>query len=187
MMVDAKLKLEHYYNLTSEIYTVATVLDPALKLAYHRRTSGSGHQDVDDVLKTVRNTCDKYARINTPTRRASTSSRATNSPASLWSEILDDIDTHELAQRSDELDIYVNQPRANITEDMLLWWANHEGQFPTLAAMARDFLAVPATSAPSERAFSLGRQLISQFRHGLEIDTVGKCMCLKAWLKQVDY
>ena len=43
------------------------------------------------------------------------------------------------------------------------------------------------TSALSERAFSLGRQLISTIRHELEVETVHKVMCLKAWLKQVDF
>ena len=93
----------------------------------------------------------------------------------------------ELEQHPDELDAYLAQPRANIKEDMLQWWANHEGRFPTLAAMARDFLAVPATSAPSERAFSLGRQAISTFRHDLEPETIEKIMLLKAWLGQVDF
>ena len=38
MMKLAKKKLQKYSNLTSEVYTAAIVLDPALKLAYHKKT-----------------------------------------------------------------------------------------------------------------------------------------------------
>ena len=96
------------------------------------------------------------------------------------------MDERELEQVGDELDAYTNAPRATIEDDMLQWWAAHEGKYPVLAAMARDFLAVPATSAPSERAFSLGRQVVSTWRHALEADTIQQIMCLKAWMKQVE-
>ena len=40
----------------------------------------------------------------------------------------------------------------------LQWWKANERQFPLLAAAARQILAVPASSGPSERIFSkMGR------------------------------
>ncbi|XP_035715519.1 uncharacterized protein LOC118438842 [Folsomia candida] len=42
----------------------------------------------------------------------------------------------------------------------LEWWKANESQFPGLAKMSRDYLATPATSAPSERAFSSAKLLI---------------------------
>ncbi len=44
--------------------------------------------------------------------------------------------------------------------------------------MARDYLAVPGTSSPSERAFSGGRQLITDFRCSLKGVTITACMLL---------
>ena len=38
--------------------------------------------------------------------------------------------------------------------DPLSWWALNETRFPQVAALARKILAVPATSAPTERLFS---------------------------------
>jgi hypothetical protein len=53
--------------------------------------------------------------------------------------------------------------------------------------MARDYLAVPGTSTPSERAFSGGRQLITDFRCSLlKGGTITACMLLKNWRRQWD-
>ena len=47
--------------------------------------------------------------------------------------------------------------------------------------MARDYLAIPATSAPAERAFSGGKNLISPKRCALGEEAIRACMCLKSW------
>ena len=39
--------------------------------------------------------------------------------------------------------------------DPLQWWTKHEKVYPVLAALAKDVLVIPATSARSE-IFSLG-------------------------------
>lgn len=49
--------------------------------------------------------------------------------------------------------------------------------------MARDYLAIPATSSPVERAFSKGRDLVSFRRNALNAETIRACMCLKYWWK----
>lgn len=49
--------------------------------------------------------------------------------------------------------------------NVLDYWKNNSARFPNLSRMARDYLAVPGTSTPSERAFSGGRQLITDFRY----------------------
>jgi len=57
---------------------------------------------------------------------------------------------------------------------------NHS-QFPNLSNMARDYLAIPATSVPSEESFSLGKNLITDKRNHLAGKMVRICMCLKLW------
>ncbi|EXX64062.1 hypothetical protein RirG_146400 [Rhizophagus irregularis DAOM 197198w] len=59
----------------------------------------------------------------------------------------------------------------------------NESQYPHLAAMARDYLAIPATSVPIERAFSGGTDLVTQKRCSLSPETIKACMCLKSWWK----
>ena len=47
--------------------------------------------------------------------------------------------------------------------------------------MARDYLAIPATSVPSEESFSLGKNLITDKRNRLAGKMVRIYMCLKSW------
>ena len=47
--------------------------------------------------------------------------------------------------------------------------------------MARRYLAIPATSAPVERTFSIGSNIISKSRNRLEPETVKRIVLLKSW------
>lgn len=44
-----------------------------------------------------------------------------------------------------------------------------------------------STSSDSERAFSGGRQLISEFRCSVAPKTIRRCMLLKSWMKALGY
>ena len=57
----------------------------------------------------------------------------------------------------------------------------NESQFPNLARMARDYLAISATSVLSEQCFSLSKNLITDQRNWMLGKTVRACMCLKSW------
>jgi hypothetical protein len=78
-----------------------------------------------------------------------------------------------------ELDKYLKDPCAPPTCDILLWWQNHRDKYPVLSRIARDYLAVQASSIPSERAFSSCGHLITPKRSRLHYDTVRKSMFVK--------
>ena len=69
---------------------------------------------------------------------------------------------------------------------MLDYWKINSDRFPNLSRMARYYLAVPGTSTQSERAFSEGMQLITDFRCRLKGNTIAACMLLKNWKRQWD-
>jgi len=54
----------------------------------------------------------------------------------------------------DEYKAYDLVPQIKSSEDPLKWWKEHEQFFPRIASMAREYLAVPASSASVERFFS---------------------------------
>jgi len=48
--------------------------------------------------------------------------------------------------------------------------------------MARDFLAIPATSVPSERMFSIAGQILTKRRSSLSENMMNALMCTRNWL-----
>ncbi|GJZ50000.1 putative AC transposase [Tanacetum coccineum] len=74
----------------------------------------------------------------------------------------------------------------SITTDT--WTAPHEReiQFPILSAMARDLLAVQASTVASESAFSTSGRIISERRSRLTPESVEVWVCLKDYLDGVD-
>ena len=57
------------------------------------------------------------------------------------------------------------------TASLLHWWKATEAHLPKLARVARRILAIPASSASSERAFSAAGVTISQRRTALDPET----------------
>lgn len=47
------------------------------------------------------------------------------------------------------------------------WWKQNHKDFPILSKLARRFLAIPASSVPAERVFSVGGTLVSKKRSRL--------------------
>ena len=54
----------------------------------------------------------------------------------------------------EEFEEYLRVPQINGSEDALKWWKDNDSKFRNLARMARQYLAVPASSASVERLFS---------------------------------
>lgn len=80
----------------------------------------------------------------------------------------------EEAQDSDpyrELQAYLTSPlepfRSLLDVTVIKWWKDHSVVYPTLAKMARDFLAIPGSSTASERQFSSARHIGTDFRNRL--------------------
>ena len=59
------------------------------------------------------------------------------------------------------------------------FWASKQHQSPILAAIAKDHLAIPATSAESERVFSVGGDIITKKRGAPS--ALRYLICLRNW------
>ncbi len=53
-----------------------------------------------------------------------------------------------------ELNAYMRVQQVVNDTDPLMWWKQHQEEFPRLDRMTRQYLAVPASSASPERLFS---------------------------------
>ena len=59
-----------------------------------------------------------------------------------------------------------------VDSNPLVWWKTYAATFPYLAQVARRYLAMPATSAPVERLFSVAGQVVTATRNRLHPETV---------------
>ena len=58
----------------------------------------------------------------------------------------------------------------DVCTDIPEWWKQNARAYPCLARITGDYLAIPATSAPAERVFSRGADLIAKKRGSLSED-----------------
>jgi len=173
----ALMKLDKYYNISSELCTIATVLDPRLKLDFYKADQTPSAENPQEIRSYVKFFYEKY--YSTPLELRKPSPKKSD----LFTEIYGSSRT---SRAKSEIDVYLDEPVVQIHDyfTILDYWRINSDRFPQLSRMARDYLAVPGTSTPSERAFSGGRQLITDFRCSLSGDTITACMLLKNWLRQ---
>jgi hypothetical protein len=65
--------------------------------------------------------------------------------------------------------------------NILKYWASKEYEYPIIAQIARDHLAIPATSAASESVFSIGGDIVTKKRNKLGVDNTRRLLCLQDW------
>jgi hypothetical protein len=80
-----------------------------------------------------------------------------------------------------EFSKYYRETRPGRATDIMAWWRARQWDYPILAEMARDFLAIVASSSPSERLFSIGGDLITKKRNRLSGRRIRQILCLRAW------
>lgn len=89
-----------------------------------------------------------------------------------------------------EIRRYKQAQRLSFTKDPLQWWKQNEFKFPLLAKVARRYLSIQPTSAPSERVFSKASRLLSSKRIRMDPMLAGKAFFVSEnwdWFeKQVD-
>jgi len=61
-----------------------------------------------------------------------------------------------------EIALYRAVPFVPGATDPLVWWKANESRFPTIAILAKKYLAIPASSAPSERVFSQTKAVVEK-------------------------
>jgi hypothetical protein len=181
-------KLEKYYSETSDFYTIATVLDPKLKLEPYK-PDGDDIGEVEDtniILSVFKEELKTYQlRFENANAAGRSSGSSTFSTSSEGSEIMRQVYKRRRVSNSssDELNMYLSEPVLPIEACSLNWWKGNASRFPTLSRMAKDFLAAPGTSVPSESAFSGGRHTVTDFRGSLNPNTIRALQCLKSWYK----
>lgn len=186
-------KIEEYYDKTSSshAYTMSMVLDPDTKTEHFQPKWARGQEldvrkSTEDIFKErwLELNADK-ATAPAPSNRAKTVSR---SRLAVDSSDEDEPEAPVAPSLSDkpwlpEFHAYMDGRDSCVlgatTMSMVSWWGAHAARLPTWASLARDYLAVMASSVSSERAFSAAGITISKRRNRLKGDFVEALQFLK--------
>ena len=106
---------------------------------------------------------------------------------SLYKEMVNELGFQDA---STELELYLKEkveiPKPNplgIPFDVLGWWRINSSKYPTLAAIAKDVLAMQVSSVASESAFSTSNRILDPSRSCLTHYMIEVLMCTEQWLK----
>ena len=106
----------------------------------------------------------------------------------LWDMLASQFERHmeevESEPNESELSRYLADKREKRTKefDILDYWKVSSNKYPVLSLLAKDVLAVPASTVPSESAFSTGGRIIDPLRCSLSTSTVEALICTQSWL-----
>ena len=186
-------KMNKYFNesLTYPCSSVATICDPRFNVNVFNLVMESSQDDNAKKAK-IRShfkTCFyQYQDREIAVKRARFLKEQQDALETLEDKEEEDESDAELYQKGPiELDpeteftIYLIQLVLPRETNIYQYQKAKQFKYPIVSRIARDYLAIPATSAPSERVFSSGGDIVTQKRNRLTRNSVRMIVCLKAW------
>ncbi|KAJ0576191.1 putative transcription factor/ chromatin remodeling BED-type(Zn) family [Helianthus annuus] len=196
MSVPMYEKFEKYWGEIGVLMSIASILDPRLKMLSVKWTFGRLYPShelesrVGDVTGKLKFLFEKYANAFVEASASTTSSTTTSTDHRARPE--DDFFAYlearpiEEAEKS-ELEVYLKEPSyvgpKNMEFDVLKWWNQNSSKFLILSKMARDIFCIPITTVASESAFSAGGRILDDYRSSLSKDMVEILVCGSDWIK----
>ena len=182
-----------------ELLNVCTYLDPRFKVSYiddevnialvKDRLAREGVEMIEDQDKTPESTISSQTATEASGNAEQTPSSNKKRKLSSWlkeaTETQLSASTPQTPEQQvkKEMEEYVKLPLLDAELDPLQWWKVHMIVLPTMAKLARKYLAVCASSSPSERIFSCSGNIVSKKRTLLKPDKVNMLVFLAKNLK----
>jgi len=183
-------KLNEYYNLlhSSTYAGIATICDPRFNFSVFQVVLPSSQDDRkrQKLRLNMKECYTRYQQREQAIRRL----KLHENPAPTTQDPKDDDELSDaelyrsapaVPETETELERYLGQERLPRDIDIYQYWKAKQFDYPIIARIARDYLAIPATSAPSECVFSQGSDVVTKKRNRLTGDSIRMIMCLKAW------
>ncbi|XP_026138409.1 zinc finger BED domain-containing protein 1-like [Carassius auratus] len=86
-------------------------------------------------------------------------------------------------EAKEQMTRYKEADLLEVKEDPLVWWKEHQYQYPLLSQLAKRYLCIPGTSVSSERVFSTAGDIITAQRSALLPEHVDQIIFLNKNLK----
>lgn len=170
MKKTARAYLKNNFVL-DKLHRIATILHPQLKSVKFA--------EEDEKIETIRDLKAMMSTISTDAIDTS-HTRRRKSNDSVVSDFFDD------ACDIDEVEMYVAQKIAPADINILKWWDDHKETYPKLNKIAMFIHSIPATSAPSERKFSLAGNVLNCLRSSLNPSKVEDLLLLHSNCEDFD-
>ena len=172
-------KLDDYWAILDNATTIASILDP--------RNKTSLFEPGELVTKAVDTLQRQFSLYSTQRSPSQIHNENSTSPRDYFHQLKKrrlGTETQTSTTNSDfiEIERYLALP-CDENVNPLLWWQAHSTEFPILSLMARDYLAVQATSVACEQAFSVAGHTITKTRNRLDSKTVRASLCAKSWIE----
>lgn len=120
--------------------------------------------------------------VNTIEERPTKKSRKRTKEFTDFSQFYDS--SSDEGDEEDEVDQYLkSKVPKDRNLDILQWWRDHKVEYPKLAILSAFYLAIPASSASSEREFSAAGQTISERRTNLNPETIDSVLIMHSTLQ----
>lgn len=171
----ARSVLLQHYNKTdlTHIYTVATAMVPRLKYEYWE-VDGWGETYLEPAKNMVKKVWEQHYKLVENVIQ----------PVDSSDDPVKSVFRCKRNRHMDELEKYISEPTVDDEDDSeLSYWAKHSKTYPQLEVMAREYLAIPTTSTPSERVFSRCKHFIPASRNMLTSETFKISVLLDSWLR----
>src|SRR3954452_7468682 len=173
-------KLEIYWNRhLSSSSSISAILDPRYKI-----TTFSNLEERNNYINQLQNLFSSYTTNSHIIPNRTNENTLQNSRNYFLNMINNNHQSHSPTEipEFDEINNYLNTPN-DINIDPLMWWKEHQDEYPVLSLIAKDYLIIQATSVAAEQAFSVAGNTITQTRNKLEPETARATLCLKSWIE----
>ncbi|KAJ1697422.1 hypothetical protein LUZ63_005934 [Rhynchospora breviuscula] len=202
-------KWERYWTCGNTLLSIACVLDPRCKLAvveyYFKLIYPTNYEwymsnlnaCINALFKeyleaysiSLQSQTDSSSRTQSQSQRsqssgASSSGTVNNIRAGLKTLLAEKKTTEPVKS---ELEQYLTEPLDDTALeeqfDILAWWKLKVPKYPVLSQLARDILAVPASTVASESTFSTSGRTLSVVRNSLNDESIEALICAQDWLR----
>jgi hypothetical protein len=178
-------KLDNYYTLATSQReshsTIATICDPRyLMNVFKKYWTGPDELRVRRARKQWEDCFAKYSEREHNIRYAAIEA-AVESPVKQGEPDSEDelYDTTNARNIEAEWTRWLKEKAQPRDTDILSYWKVKQNEYPTIARIAKDHLAIPASSAPSESVFSHGDDLVTKKRNRLAPQTIRELLFLR--------
>ncbi|XP_032084380.1 zinc finger BED domain-containing protein 1-like isoform X1 [Thamnophis elegans] len=99
-------------------------------------------------------------------------------PQSMYDILLGKDPTESMPEIHQQLENYIVEPLCKRSTNPLDWWKSNEHRFPSVARLARQYLAIPVTVVPPDQAFAVGESALEHRRGVLAPENLDQILFL---------